>query len=681
SGLYSHFTRAVPTPALDLPTEEQTTRSEQLEAAVRDAERELGAIPAAGEVSIDLASDLQGLYSLDSLEPVPLAEGAAADATPAPRKEALRNDAQPEKHGLLRGEPQWVAGFRGKALQFSGDDPALFPGVGAFHRSDPFTIALRVWLPQEYERAVILHRSRAWTDSGSRGYELLIEDGCASAALIHFWPGDALRVKTAQPLPLERWVHVTLTWDGSSRAAGLKLYIDGHETETIVVRDHLQRTILGGGIQDLTLGERFRDNGFKGGRADDLTVYGRELSPAEAADLARGTSESASQPSSDDGTRRQALEKLRLARRARDEARDAVLQIMTMQASETPRDTRLLARGSYLSPGEVVQPHTPQALSAFGNDLPLNRLGLARWLVDPAHPLTARVEVNRLWQLAFGRALVSTSEDFGSQGVPPSHPQLLDELALDLIQSGWNRRMLLKRLLLSATYRQQSSASDRARAIDSDNRWLSHAPRKPLSAEMLRDGALLAAGLLVEKRGGAPAKPYQPPGLWQEKSGLTYKADEGEGLWRRSLYTFWKRTSPPPSMMILGAAKRDVCVVRRDTASSPLQALVLWNDPQYVEAARVLAARAMRESSSTNETLEFAFRSLTSRVCSEQELELLLNFHLEQRAVFAQHPDEAEALLAVGAFASDEIHDPLELAAWTVVIQIIQSFDAALSTP
>ncbi|MFT7669955.1 MAG: hypothetical protein ACI8X5_002662 [Planctomycetota bacterium] len=673
SGLYSHFTQSVPTPALDLPTEKQVAELAELEATVKVAEQRLSLAwtsPVISASTINLTRALEGSYSFDQLE------GAL-----------LTNQTDPEKQGEIKGEPNRVSGYTGTAVEFSGDDPALFPGVGHFQRSDPFSIGLRIWLPKSYERAVVFHRSRAWHDSGSRGYELLIEDGRASAALIHFWPGDAIRVRTAETLPTEEWLHVTVTWDGSSRASGLKLYIDGKAVGMEIVRDSLRRTITGGGIKDFTIGERFRDKGFAGGRADDLFIARRELSEAEVEHMALGEGE----PSTDALRRHalswppsavcDALEELQVARLARDKARDAINQIMTMTALPEERQAFLLARGSYLEPSEPVLPQTPASLSPFPEDAPRNRLGLASWLTSPAHPLTARVEVNRLWQLVFGAGLVLTSEDFGSQGIPPSHPDLLDTLAVDFVESGWDRRALIKRMVLSATYRQSSRVGELARESDPDNRWLSHITRRRLTAEMLRDAALFSAGLLVEKYGGPPVKPYQPAGLWKEKSGKVYVPDEGEGLWRRSLYTFWKRTSPPPSMMILDAAKRDVCVVRRQSTSSPLQALLLWNDPQYVEAARELAERALLATSDDSGAIGFIFRSLTSREIAPAELQVLYKLHTEQHAAFAAEPEQASALLAEGKSPLDETIDVTDLAAMAVVAQAVLSFDAAISTP
>ena len=266
-----------------------------------------------------------------------------------------------------------------------------------------------------------------------------------------------------------------------------------------------------------------------------------------------------------------------------------------MKEMPHPRPTFLLKRGAYDAPGERVLAGTPASLPPFDSSWPRNRLGLARWLTSPRHPLTARVAVNRWWQAFFGRGIVATPEDFGSQGQLPSHPELLDWLARTLIDSGWDVKRLIRVIVTSATYRQSSDTSSELLARDPENILFARGPRFRLPAEMIRDGALAASGLLVDTIGGPPVKPFQPPGLWEEKSGLTYQRDAGAGSHRRSLYTFWKRTSPPPAMLTFDATTREVCAVKRQTTATPLQALVLLNDPQYVEAAGALAQRAMKE--------------------------------------------------------------------------------------
>ena len=356
---------------------------------------------------------------------------------------------------------------------------------------------------------------------------------------------------------------------------------------------------------------------------------------------------------------------------------------MVMKELPVPRATHVLRRGAYDAPGDLVEAGTPASVLPFPSDWPKNRLGLARWLIDDRNPLTARVTVNRYWQMFFGRGLVATSEDFGSQGQPPTHPELLDWLARRFIDSGWNVKELCRLIVLSATYRQSSAPREEARLYvdDPENRLLARGPRYRLSAEQIRDNALAVSELLVKRIGGQSVMPYQPAGLWEESgTGKSYAQSHGEGLYRRSLYTFWRRTSPPPSMTTFDAVSREVCVARRERTATPLQALVLLNDPQFVEAARVLAEKLVRQADSTAESrLETAFRLLTSRTPSAAECEILLKLYDDQRDKFAAAPEEAKALLSVGEAPRDENVDAADLAAMAMVVRMLFNFDECVT--
>ena len=311
----------------------------------------------------------------------------------------------------------------------------------------------------------------------------------------------------------------------------------------------------------------------------------------------------------------------------------------------------------------------------FPEDQPRNRLGLARWLVAPQHPLTARVAVNRCWQICLGHGLVRTPEDFGSQGQPPTHPELLDWLARDFVDHGWDVKRLLKQIVLSATYRQSSVCSAEVYERDPENLWLARAPRYRLPAEMIRDNALAASGLLVPKIGGPPARPYE---LAVSFSPL--KPDEGAGLYRRSLYTFWQRNAPAPVMISLDAAKRDVCVVRRERTSSPTQALVLWNDPQLVEASRILGQQLLKKhGDDVAGMIQEMFRALTSRQADVAEQDVLAELWRSQWAYYEQHPDQAQALLQSGHAPVDATIPPARLAAATMLANTVLSFDECIT--
>ena len=375
----------------------------------------------------------------------------------------LANLADPKKPASSSVNNQIVPGKVGQAMKLTGDDAVKFPNnFGNFTRHQPFSIALWMQPTQVLERAVVLRRSKAWTDAASRGYELLLEDGKPSAALIHFWPGNAIRVRSPNALPLTEWNHLTITYDGSSRASGLLLYQNGKRIEAEVVRDHLNREITGGGDPYLAMGERMRDRGFKNGLVDELHLFNRILSPAEIRRLAQVDSPQGKDdllPFFLQTVHEPYKKQLGILRKAREEygnARQRLQQIMVMREMPGNRETHVLNRGLYSDRKEVVTAGTPGFLPSSNEKGPQNRLSLARWMTSPNHPLLARVTVNRYWQMIFGRGLVSTSEDFGSQGKPSTHPQLLDWLARDFIESGWNLRHLLGQMVLSSTYRQQS---------------------------------------------------------------------------------------------------------------------------------------------------------------------------------------------------------------------------------
>ncbi|MCA9231415.1 MAG: DUF1553 domain-containing protein [Planctomycetales bacterium] len=686
-GLYSHFTEATPTPTLLLTEPQQESQLAELAQAVGDAENRLQ----------EIADQQQSAFEAWLAES-PQLESIAGLIGDYPMEQIvdgkLVNRADADQPGQVADAPALVAGKVGQGLHLSGENNFTTPVGGTFSRHDPFTISLWINTPDEKDRAVVWHRSRSWTDAGSRGYQLLFEDGKLSASLIHFWPGNALRVRTNRKLSTNSWQQVTVTYDGSSRADGLKLYINGKLEPCEVVRDQLTKTIgyNSGEVETkvLTLGQRFRDRGFKDGLVDELQIYNRELTPAEVEHVHSGASLGDLLVQSDPARStllrdyylknysepyRMALAELRDARLKHGELIDSIAEIMVMRELSTPRPAYVLKRGVYDAPAERVDSDTPASLPPMADGLPRNRLGLARWLTDPGHPLTARVAVNRYWQMLFGRGIVATPNDFGSQGELPSHPELLDWLARTFVQSGWDVKALLKQLVMSATYRQSGECSPSLRAQDPGNTLLARGPSQRLSAEMIRDSVLFTSELLVEKRGGPPVKPYQPEGLWEEKGSATYQRDEGEGSHRRSLYTYWKRTSPPPSMLTLDAAKRDVCAVQRQSTATPLQSLVLLNDPQYVEAARALAQLVLAYAPESIETqLHYVFRKLTSRVPEEREFHLLQAAYDQQREYYENHSADAEQLLAIGDHPHGENIDPAQLAAMTMVVEIVTSF-------
>lgn len=686
AGLYSHFTRATPSPTLllypggaearhrELKAEIQRVTLRQSEAAVAARER-FEAWLGAGGGSVR-APEPVAAYALDEVN-----DGATPDT---------KGSHPPAK--LIDG-PADVAGRHGRALQFSGDNSVLCRGAGRFDRTTPFSFSLWLRPGENQERCIIFHRSRAWTDSGSRGYELLLDAMRPAFGLNHFWPGNAVQVRARDPLPVGVWSHLTITYDGSSRARGLRLYRNGQALEVEVIRDHLFKDILHraewgdadvDGVE-LTLAGRFRDSGFKQGRIDEFQVFDRCLTPAEVGLCAQPEMP---RPTDGelfgwylervDGPYRRLQATLERLRREENALVNAIPEIMVMREMTQPRTTRVLKRGAYDAPGEAVDPDVPAALLPFDPTWPRNRLGLARWMTDSRHPLTARVAANRVWQTCFGRGLVGTPEDFGSQGDRPTHPELLDWLADRLRESGWDLKALFKLVVTSATYRQTSETTPDWLVRDPENRRLARGPSHRLSAEVIRDNALAISGLLSRRLGGPSVKPYQPAGLWEESgTGKTYAQDHDEGLYRRSLYTFWRRTAPPPSMLTFDATSREVCTARRESTTTPLQALVLMNDPQFTEAARVLAERLHREAPTDPDLrAERAFRLTTGRHPSASENAVLRRLFREQVAIFSEAPGAASAFLAnTGEQPVDASLPSDPLAATTILVCTLMNLD------
>jgi hypothetical protein len=357
---------------------------------------------------------------------------------------------------------------------------------------------------------------------------------------------------------------------------------------------------------------------------------------------------------------------------------------MVMSEMSSPRDTFVLLRGSYEKPGDKVTPTVPACLPPLPDGAPRNRLGLANWLMDPGNPLTARVAVNRFWQMYFGTGLVKTVEDFGSQGEQPSHRELLDWLATEFVRTGWDMKAIERLMVTSAAYRQSSIATPAMRERDPENRLLARGPRVRLSAEMIRDEALAVSGLLSNKMGGPSVRPYQPEGLWEQLSAYQGKKlfvrSTGEDLWRRSVYTYWKRTVPPPSLTVFDAPTREFCVVRRQMSSTPLQALALLNDEMYVETARKLAERMITEGgASPRQRLEWALRLATSRPAKPAEI-MVLEKGLNQRlAEYRQNHTAAEKLLTAGESPRNQKLDVPELAAYTTVASVILNLDEVIT--
>lgn len=674
SGTYSHFTTATPTPTMLVWSPEQEKQHAGIKIQITQAQDQLLQLTRTAEAEFQ-----RWLPTAEAKPPTPMAHFSFDTVT-----NNLSPDSCSTNFAKLEDGPRFVSG----ALQFSGDNQVLLKGVKPFLRTDAFSISVRLKPTEKQDRAIILHQSKAWADAGSRGFELTLDHGKPFFGLIHFWPGNAVAVRAKEPLPLNEWSQLTVTYDGTSRASGIQIYRNGTRLETETVRDKLTKDISYSDTwtnryvkqPTLTLAARFRDSGFKNGLIDDVQVFDACLTESEAHWLASQTNIA---PNLDHYVARHAapyrtaLTELTKLRETENQLIYEAPEIMVMEELPTPRVTHLLKRGAYDTPGEVVPRDTPEWLLPFAKELPRDRLGLAQWMTDRKNPLTARVAVNRIWRMHFGRGIVASQEDFGSQGKLPTHPELLDWLAGWFMDNGWDLKALHQLIVSSATFQQSSQTKPEIAERDPDNRLLARGPKTRLHAEQIRDSALAASGLLNRQIGGPSVKPYQPEGLWEATgTGKSYTQDHGDKLYRRSLYTFWKRTAPPPAMLTFDAMSREVCTAKRDATATPLQSLVLLNDPQFIEASRVLGEKLLKQFPQDEATRNReAFRALTGRAPDQAESKILKQLYAEQKTEFAKNPESARKLLSIGESKPEENLPPAEFAAITTLVNAIMNFD------
>ena len=598
-------------------------------------------------------------------------------------------------------DPGWEAGHVGaQAFKKQAGSTVEVPGAGNWEKDQAFSYAAWVKLAPGVQSGSLV--ARMDEAQGHRGWDLWIEGGRVATHLIHKWPEDALKVVTRDAVKAGEWHHVAVTYTGSGNADGVRIFIDGVAKATDTPTNALKSTIRT--EVPLKIGQRHIGAALDGTAIQDLRLYGKALTPPEVTGLVRGAraawlvSRGAAQLSAPEKdelfngwlTSQDEQYRTLTAKVAALESEDNAIRArgtIAHVANERPEPAvaHVLFRGDYDKRRDAVKPGTPAILPPMPADLPRNRLGFAKWLVRPEHPLTARVTVNRFWQEVFGQGLVRTPGDFGVTGDEPSHPELMDWLAVEFRENGWDMKKFFKLLVTSATYRQSAAITPEKRAKDRENRLLSRGPRFRMDAEMLRDYALAASGLLVGTLGGPSVKPYQPEGVWEAVAMIgsntrDYQQDTGENLYRRSMYTFWKRSAPPAAMDIFNAPSRETCTVRRERTNTPLQALATMNDTQYVEAARHLAQRALKEGGvSTASRVEFIARRLLARSLRADEQAVVNKSLAELETFYRSHAKEAKELIAVGESKADPALEPERLAAWTMLVNQLMNLDEVLN--
>ncbi len=695
-----------PAPIVSVPDEEQLASLEALRetiAATR-AKREERLQSELPEFASWLAQRRQDFQQSGTNPPLEVSEGLVLHVNFEDGVGGqVENKANPEQVAVVHGSPRWVDGLAGQGLDFTTHSYLDFGNAADFQDDQQFSYGAWVRVKPQLNGAIIAKVDIAGM---FKGYDLSVNNGVVSARITRRRPGYSIKVSTKKSvLQPDRWHHVLVTYDGSKLAGGVVIYIDGERQPIDVLADSLKHK---GGIRHskpLLIGRRDTEAEFAGGQMDDVRIYNRRLSDADVLAIYLGSQLAPVFSTSHENITEEQLRMLRQLYLVRNDpayiqytdSLDTLASEHRQELSQVPttlifrerkniRDAFVLLRGEYDQHGEKVSRQTLDCLPPMEGEMSKDRLGLAQWIVADEHPLTSRVAVNRFWQQLFGIGLVETSEDFGSQGSPPSHPELLDWLAVEFRDRGWDVKALMKQLVMSATYCQSSHANSELTQRDPQNRLLARGPRFRLDAEMLRDQALAVSGLLVDDIGGPGVKPPQPKGLWHavgftNSNTANFVADTKPAeIHRRSLYTFHKRTAPPPEMSTFDAPSRESTCVRRERTNTPLQALLLLNDPQYFEAARALAERALKESGNTAAVrAAYMVRLSTGRHASEDTVAELVELYEDQLRIYQQNESEAQALLeSVGEQPGPDL-DSNELAAWTIVANLILNLDEVVN--
>jgi mono/diheme cytochrome c family protein len=593
------------------------------------------------------------------------------------------------------GEPvTWnKAGKIGPAPAFKQGSHLVVGDAGDFGTKQAFSAA--AWIKADNVEGTGTIVARMDDPKGAQGWSFFRSGRNLGVYVISKWPDDALKVVTTRNVVNTAYQHVLMTYDGSGKATGVKIYVNGVLAETRAEVDKLKTASRAG--TPTRIGQRSQSEPFHGA-IQEVSLYGRALEPSEATTLAKLGTLRQSLAGKPNAQQKEALREHFLLNRHEPSklAANAVAKLTAEQMAirarsplthvqeekmDGPAMANILLRGAYDKKGDAVPAEIPAALGKLPADAPRNRLGLAKWIISEANPLTARVTVNRMWQELFGTGLVKTSEDFGIMGSLPSHPELLDWLAIDFRTHGWDVKRFYKQLLTSATYRQAAVNTPAKIEKDRDNALLSRGPRFRMDAEMLRDHALAVSGTLSPRMGGPGTKPYQPENIWEVVGvGIqVYRPDTGENLYRRSLYNYWRRMAPPASLDLFNAPSREVSCVRRDRTNTPLQALVMLNDPQYVEAARILAQHTLQAGGDDVTRLDAAALRVLCRPLKPAETAILQDSLGKLRAHYVAQPADAAALLGIGDSKSDEKLPKSELAAWTMVCSQLLNLDEVLN--
>jgi hypothetical protein len=592
-------------------------------------------------------------------------------------------------------------GIVGKALYFDDNNRGVLGrDVGYFERTQPFSIDLWIMPGGKYDESLVFSHREA-DNAGNAGYILRFIENRLWFDVANNRAGNGIAIHTKEPLPIGAWAHVTLTYDGSSRAKGLTMYLNGAPADVEVYRDNLTRTIIPNGasnagddVYGIQFGQGGRIKTLKDGAIDEMRVYTKVLTPLEVRYLHEQVTPTSSHQTqatrqeiidllaASDPKVSEALRTLIAARNVENETVSLLPQVLVMGDLPKPRPTYVLVRGNYEDHGEQIPPRGLNQVLPWNPAWPENRLGLAQWLFDPKNPLTARVYVNRAWQSHFGRGLVETAEDFGSQGSLPANPELLDYLAVTFRESGWNIKQLHKLIVMSGTYRQRSDITPELLQKDPNNLLLARFTRLRMPAEMVRDQALAASGLLVKRVGGPSVYPYQPPNMWDGFNQYDYPTPDmvpADAHHRRTMYSFIKRNAPHPSMASFDLPDRGGATPRRRTSNSPLQALVLLDDPQFLEAYRALAGSVLKSETAADARLTKVFRLATRRHPVAGEMAAMRDYYDAQLQRYGHDRDAAVKLLSVGVTPLDQSLDPVQLAALTNLTTVVMNTPDAYS--